>query len=242
MKCLLCQSEIQEFLSYGIPTKVGKCPECGAKPRHRELAWFFIEKINLPDGFKALEVGPSKVSTRKFLKLPKFSNGKYTAIDIRSLKHHESIALPHRFMNMDATKMSFSDSCFDIIFCNHVLPFIRSDYQAIAEIHRCLKADGIAILNTSIELEKTLRSEQARELYPEKYSKEFLAENGTEWIYGDDFFERIEAAGFFYERVRIDQMLPIEKIEENKMRPQGELFLCFKFQEAKTKFLEKLYG
>ena len=38
----------------------------------------------------------------------------------------------------------------------------------------------------------------------------------SSWETPDDFFERIEAAGFFYERVRIDQMLPIEKIEENK--------------------------
>jgi hypothetical protein len=235
MRCLLCQHNFEAYEEYGIPPRSGKCPQCGAKPRHRELAWFFDQFVKFEEGSKLLEIGPSKIQARSFTQ--RIAPAKYTAIDIRHLKHHDLLKPPHRFLEMDATRMSFSDQSFDVILCNHILPFIKSDYQAMSQMHRCLKSSGFAIANVSIELPKTRRAFEMHDENPERYSREFLEENGTEWIYGEDFFERLEAAGFFWHRLRLAPLADSSLVKEQAFRADAELFLCFKFRDTMDAFL-----
>lgn len=235
MRCLLCQQNFERYEEYGIPPRSGKCPECGAKPRHRELAWFFQRFVKLGEGSKVLEVGPSKIQARYFTQI--IEPAKYTAIDIRRLKHHELLKPPHRFMEMDATRMSFSDQSFDVVLCNHILPFIKSDYQAMSQIHRCLKGTGLAVFNVSLELPKTRRAFEMHDENPERYTREFLEENGTEWMYGEDYFERLEAAGFFWHRLKLAPLADPAFAREQAFRENAELFLCFKFRDTMDAFL-----
>ncbi len=237
MQCLLCAKTFSAYEPYGIPEKMGKCPHCGSKPRHRELAWFFQNKVQLPAGSKVLEVGPSKVQARFFAQAPVIGEARYTGIDIRQLKHHELLRAPHRFMEMDVTKMTFSDQSFEVILCNHVLPYIRSDYQAMSEIHRCLKNTGFAILNVSIQLPKTRKASEMGIENPKVYTEEYRAENGSEWVYGEDYFERLEAAGFFHHRLLVSELAGNEISEEQRFRKNGELILAFKYKDAMDKFL-----
>lgn len=173
----------------------------------------FLSKIRLSTQAKVLDVSPTIYQARKTPEI--LHNAKYTAIG----KNIKPTGV--RFLEMDATRMSFSDSCFDLILCNQVLPYIRSDYQAMSEVHRCLKANGVAMMNSGPILKtKTMRA------------SDFFAENpevspqlNREWMYGVDFYERLEAAGFFVHRLQQQRI---------------ELVLCFKFRAAKEKFLKEL--
>ncbi len=236
MRCLLCEQKFERYEDYGIPARPGKCPSCGAKPRHRELAWFFQRYVKIPEGGKVLEVGPSKIQARFFTKL--IEPAKYTAIDIRRLKHHELLKAPHRFMEMDCTRMTFSDQSFDVVLCNHILPFIKSDYQAMSQVHRCLKSQGLAIFNVSLELPKTRRAFEMHDENPNLYTREFLEENGTEWMYGEDYFERLEAAGFFWHRLKLFPLAETNFAREQAFREDAELFLCFKYRDTRDAFLD----
>ncbi len=238
MHCLICQSSFSAFVEYGVPKRNGKCPNCGAKPRHRELAWFFGQFVKLTKESKVLEVGPSKVQTGYFANSRFIGEAKYTGIDVRSLNHHKKLVPPHRVLEMDVTRLSFSDQSFDIILCNNVFSFIRSDYMAMSEIHRCLKPMGMAILNVSIDLPKTKRASEMAGENPKKYTEEFREENGTEWVYGEDYFERLEAAGFFYHRLKLYPLAPEEVRVTEGFREDSELFLCFKFQDEMQRFLQ----
>jgi SAM-dependent methyltransferase len=240
MRCLICQQSFPAFESYGIPPRGGRCPNCGSKPRHRELAWFFQTYVRLKKESKILEVGPSKIQAKFFVDPVYIGEAKYTGIDLLKLKHHDLLKPPHRFLEMDVTRLSFSDQSFDVILCNHVLPFIRSDYMAMSEIHRCLKSTGIAVLNVHIGLEKTKRATEMAQIQPDLYTEEFRIENGTEWVYGEDFFERLEAAGFFHTRIRLFELASNEIRELGAFREDSELFCCFKFQDEMHRFKEGL--
>lgn len=232
MRCLFCQEDIERFQDHGVPPRSGLCPRCGSLPGERELAWFFSEFVCLAPGQKVLEIGPTPAQARHF---PAFLEGaRYTAIGLEEMP---PLAAPRRYLVMDATRMAFSDQCFDVIVCNHVLPYIKSDYQAMSQMHRCLKGAGFAVINVPIVLEKTRRAPEMRGERPELYTAEYLAANGTEWMYGEDFFERLEAAGFFHTRLKLWPLVRPEVAAPQGFREDAELLLCFKFRETMENFL-----
>ncbi len=196
MFCLVCENQVENFLSYGIPPKVGQCPHCGAKGRHREMA-LFLKKYVDNKNLKILEIGPSKVTVNYLWRPQIVGPSKVTAIDIRRLKHHKVIKNPHEFIEMDACKMDFADEIFDLIICNHVLPYIPEDQKALEEIFRVLKSNGLAILNTHIsQRDKTLRVEELSQLDPQLFNADYFAENGTEREYGKDFWQLLKQVGY----------------------------------------------
>jgi ubiquinone/menaquinone biosynthesis C-methylase UbiE len=204
----------------------GTCPGCGSQARHRALARFVREKLPLGEGAKVLEVGPAACQMRHFPALLK--GARYTAVDIVPPSGISALEFPHRFLEMEATRLAFSDQTFDLILANYVFPFIRSDYQAMSQVHRCLKANGVAICSADFGLPKTRKASEMAEEQPAMFTDEYRRENGTEWAYGEDYLERLEAAGFF------PHVLPQEAMASSP------LVLCFKYRDAAEKFLEAL--
>lgn len=196
MFCWICASEVEAFGVYGIPPRTGRCPVCGAKPRYRALAWFLDEvaRPRLDAGSQVLEVGPSRLSTTRLVRRETFGGGRYIAIDTRRLPHHGTLPAPHRFVQMDVTDLRFPDEHFDLILCNNILPYVRDDAAALRELRRCLKVDGVAMVNTHTHAGATRTASQLRAAYPD-LGDDYFAENGDQWAYGEDFPERVRAAG-----------------------------------------------
>ena len=84
---------------------------------------------------------------------------------------------------------------------------------------------GIAILPDYPPLAKTRKSESS---------------SGSEWEYGQDYFERLEAAGFFPHRVKLAPLAGPKVSAAQGFGDDAELVLCFKFRDAGVKFLEAL--
>jgi ubiquinone/menaquinone biosynthesis C-methylase UbiE len=187
-----------------------------------------------------LEVGPSPSQVTHFPRPQFLGEARYTAVDTRRSALHDALKVPHRFLPMDVTHMTFSDQSFDIILCQQVLPFVRSDYQAMSEMHRCLKTTGIALLNAHRPLDKTRPASEMRAENPALYSDEYLAENGNEWVYGEDYFERLEAAGFFPHELALAPWVESDFAERQLFAPSAKLVLCFKFRDQKNRFLGAL--
>lgn len=51
-----------------------------------------------------------------------------------------------KFIYMDAQKMSFRDSSFDVVFCNQVYQFVEKPESMFKEVYRILTPDGIFII------------------------------------------------------------------------------------------------
>ena len=192
MFCWLCQNDVEAFLPYGLPPRSGRCPHCGAKPRNRAMQWFLQERVRsrLGHGGEVLEVGPSRTSVFYHSRGTAIGAARYTAIDTRQLKFHDHLKTPHCFELMNLTAMRFEDGYFDLLICNNVLPYIADYEQALAEIHRCLKTDGLAMLNTPMEVGATCTVAQYRAQHPE-LGDAYFAENGDQWMYGRDLLDDI---------------------------------------------------
>lgn len=118
-------------------------------PAFRRRAEVIIRNLSLKNGDKILEVGCGRgfygsIIGRFF---PKIS---YTGIDINEA--HLQIAKVFarasnvHFRKINATKLPFPDKSFNKIICTEVLEHIENDRLALAELHRVLKPNGIAII------------------------------------------------------------------------------------------------
>lgn len=228
MYCWICDNEVSAFLPYGLPSRTGRCPHCGAKPRGRLLGWLLKQVLcpRLPEGARLLEVGASKFSV-DWLLAPGFLDvPPCTVIDLRRLQHHRRLTPPHRFVQMDLIEMGFATDSFDLILCNNTLPYVSDDHRALREIRRCLKPDGLAIVNTHREPGRTMGVTEHRRLHPE-LGADYYAVNGNQRVYGEDFFDRVRKSGLGCETVTAFGSRSEEFLEGNGLKHHNEILLAY---------------
>jgi SAM-dependent methyltransferase len=102
-----------------------------------------------------LEIGPSRAATRFVPRRQTIGPARYTAIDLDHRPHHAHLRPPHRFQRMDAARLRFRADTFDVILCNNVLGFSAADRAILTEIRRCLKPDGVAMVDVDVHLNRT---------------------------------------------------------------------------------------
>jgi SAM-dependent methyltransferase len=235
--CWVCGNPVVEFLLYGIPQRPGRCPHCGAKPRNRAVHWYLREVVRprLDADAEVLEIGSSRVAVQRLSSERVIGSARYTVIDLRTLGFHDCIRPPHRFIRMDVTDTDFANESFDVILCNHTLPYVRDDRGALSEIFRCLKRDGLAMLDSSHDGDRTCSVAEYRREHPE-LDDDYFAENGDQWVYGQDYFARLEDAGF---RVRVDVLFDNWNSElkiQNGLKNHHELIVAFKSPQGARRF------
>lgn len=201
------------------------------------MHWYLREVIRPRMGAacEVLEVGSSRVGARWLSAESIIGTPRYTIVDCRELRFHARIEPPRRFMLMDVTNLNFADASFDVILCNHTLAYVRDDHRALSEIFRCLKDDGLAMLDSHHDEEKTVSVDEYRREHPE-LGDEYFAENGDQWVYGKDYYARIEAAGF---KVRIDALFDDcdgAFRREHGLKDHHELIVAFKSPAGDERF------
>ena len=232
MYCLLCDSQFEGFSEHGLPPKVGKCPFCGAKARHRSMAlflkkYFAIKADNKNPPLHVLEVGPSKVTVQKLIQSRFIGDSRWTIIDIR--RRH--ILPPHEFIEMNVCEMAFSDDFFDLIICNNVLPYVLDLSQALNEIFRCLKDSGLGVLNNYLtDSDGTVSAKELQRMNPDLYNEDYLSENGTEWYFGQDYYELLCRHNFFPLNSLIHKNDDSAFLIENGLNRSAQFNLVFKSQ------------
>lgn len=233
MYCWICERRVDAFLAYGLPSRRGRCPVCGAKPRGRLLGWLLREVLcpRLRDSARILEAGASRFAV-DYLLTPRFlDKRRCTVIDVRRLSHHARIQSPGRFVRMNVSQMGFRAGSFDLILCNNTLPYVSDDRRALAEIRRCLAPDGLAMINTHREPGKTLPVHEHRERFPE-LGDDYYATNGDKRVYGDDFFDRVAEAGLECRVAGIFAGRPESFLRGNGLKRRNEIILAFRTPDA----------
>ena len=131
--CDICSYK-GEFLSHR-KRKNRACPNCGSLERHRNFFNFVIKNSYLFENKNILHIGPEKSLTDAI----KNKSSIYYAIDKNADKKFVS--------KNDLTNLYlFKDNIFDIIICFHVLEHIINDSEAISEMKRVLKPNGLAFI------------------------------------------------------------------------------------------------
>lgn len=213
--CPICDGHFRKFLPFGVkPRPNAQCPRCGSLERHRLLWLYLRDKTNLfADNLKLLDIAPMDCLQRKFRAMP---NLDYISVDLES---------PMAMVKMDITDMQFPSNYFDCVICYHVLEHIPDDQRAMEEIFRVLKPGGWAILQVSILRDKTF--EDPSVTTPEDRERIFGQCDHVR-IYGLDYKNRLEQAGF---SVKVDDyvtQLSDDVIRKHGLMKDENIYFCFK--------------
>lgn len=137
VSCPCCGRSFRAFLAY--PSAV--CPGCGSYERHRLLCLYLRSRPDLFRGhLRVLHVGPERCLQRRLQRTPAVA---YVSIDLD---------YPLADLQMDVTRMSFSDAAFDLVLCAHVLDAVVDERRAARELARVLRAGGLALVQTPVHL------------------------------------------------------------------------------------------
>jgi SAM-dependent methyltransferase len=202
-ECPCCGRAFRAFIRSG---KNRKCPRCNSYQRHRLLALFLKNKTDIfSEGLKVLHVAPEHGLQSQ---LKSFHGPNYISIDVDA---------PFAELKMDVTELQFEDNSFDVILCYHVLEKVPDDRKAISEFFRVLKPGGWGIIQVPLEPDLPVTVED-----PTVSSFEARHKLYGEWddvrLYGRDYYQRLEEAGFELRISDYCEELDNETIARNVLR------------------------
>ena len=150
---------------------------------------------------KVLHFAPEAAFLEKFKKLKNIS---YDTIDLNS---------PLANIKADICDLPLDDESYDFILCNHVLEHVIDDKKAMLELYRVLKKDGIGIFQVPINISNKKTYEDFTITDPKERNKAFGQYDHVR-IYGMDFFDRLEEAGFMVEKCEYTSKFTSEEINK----------------------------
>ncbi|HLG65919.1 MAG TPA: methyltransferase domain-containing protein [Ktedonosporobacter sp.] len=127
-------------------------------------------------------------------------------------------------MKLDVSDMPFANDTFHIILCIHVLQAVRDDRKALSELFRVLKPNGWAILQVPIDVNQPHTVDTALVVLQQENASQFSPAR----LYGQDYLELLQQAGF---DVHIDDFvrrLPQNLITCYGLNPNEDIYICYK--------------
>lgn len=125
----------------------------------------------------------------------------------------------------DLQHLPFAANSFDAILCLHVLEHVPDDRQAMQELYRVLKVGGWAILQVPIHRQTTFEDPYVQS--PAERLRLFGQADHVR-VYGMDYYERLEQAGFAVTRDAFVHTLPPAQIQRYALMPDETITLCRK--------------
>lgn len=210
--CPCCGGNFSQFLPVGVRANA-ECPRCTARERHR-LIWMYLKnKTNLfSESLKVLHIAPEFYFQKKLVRM---SNLDYLSGDLDS---------PLADVKIDITNIQYPDNSFDVILCNHVLEHIPDDRQAMQELFRVLKPEGWGIFQVPLDLNSDGTVEGPS--LPPQERKRLFGQIDHVRLYGKDYKQRLEQAGF---TVKVDEYvkeLDCKQIEKYGLRTEQDVYFC----------------
>src|SRR5690349_12922370 len=111
----------------------------------RKLILDLMKEYNVSTEQSILEIGCGWGELINELNAKGFSHTSGFDISDEAVAHCQSRGL-RNIVKMDVTKMKYEDNSFDLIIASDVLEHVENEQQALKEIHRILKEDGLFII------------------------------------------------------------------------------------------------
>lgn len=157
------------------------CPFCYSAPRQRILACWAEDNIDMLRGSDILYFAP-EYSMMKWFRRNKI---RVTTADL----YDKSADL-----RLDMTKTGLPDSSYDIVIANHVLEHVPHYEDALKELGRILKPDGMMILSFPVDPDLDTVFEQEASTDEERIR--LFGQNDHVRIFGKDSKDIIASFGF----------------------------------------------
>lgn len=213
--CPCCDSHFHRFIPYG-PRRNGMCPRCDSLDRHR-LLWLYLPDCTniFRDRLKVLHFAPEATFQKMLCGAP---NLEYTSADLDS---------PLAMVSLDITDISYTENTFDVILCSHVLEHIPDDRKAMSELYRVLKPGGWALLLVPFDAERSETFEDPNVVDPKERERLFGQFDHVR-VYGRDFKDRLEHAGFTVRQEFYAQRLGPILARQFGLLVETDMFYCTK--------------
>jgi SAM-dependent methyltransferase len=201
-RCPCCGWRVRAFAGqWSIlgTSPAGYCPRCNVKARHRRI-WRHLENhAELGrDHRVVLEVAPWPGLARALRRHP---GVEHHGVDLRPTPGCADI-------RGDATALPLRGGSFDLVLCVHVLEHVPNDRAVIAEIYRCLREGGLAIVSVPLGFDgPTDEDPSIRD--PDERARRF-GERDHVRAYGLDLADRLRDAGFDVTLYRESELDPAE--------------------------------
>ena len=174
-----------------------ECPRCGAHDRERHLL-MYLEATGLLMAIHnaaVLHFAPEKRLSRHI-------------IDAMPARYVRCDLFPQssEVQRVDIQAMEFESGSFDFLIANHVLEHVVDDVQAMSEIHRVLKPNGYAILQTPYS-RKLSRTWQDPGIADDRSRLEAYGQEDHVRLFGRDIFDRFGATGLASRVRQHDELL-----------------------------------
>lgn len=212
--CPVCEKSFSKFLSYG--SKVASrdnvlCPYDLTLERHR-LMWLYLKNETTFFTAKKLDVlhvAPEQCFHTRFKKQ---SNLNYLTGDLLS---------PIADIHFDLHEIPLENEKFDVIFCNHVLEHVNDALQCMKELYRVMKPSGFGIFQVPQDMTREETYEDWTITSPEEREKHFWQYDHVR-LFGRDYPQWLEKAGFKVVEFRHEEHFSIELIEKYRLQ-KGEI-------------------
>lgn len=130
-------------------------------------------------------------------------------------------------LKLDITDIDLPDSCYDYIFCNHVIEHVSDYRKALGELERVLSDQGILIICFPVDPAFPTVFEENVKTDDERVTK--FGQRDHRRVFGADSRQILEKAGFTVDRIDLgqipDSILPIVGPADYD---SNEIFLCRK--------------
>ncbi|MEJ2217489.1 MAG: methyltransferase domain-containing protein [Gemmatimonadota bacterium] len=215
--CPCCGGRFRKLRPFGVRRRQNAwCPKCGSLERHRLLWLFLRDRTNLfSEDVRLLHFAPEKVLQDLIAPL---HNVDYTSADLDS---------PHAMTAVDIVDLPWAADTFDAILCSHVLEHVPDDRRAMRELLRVLKPGGWAILQVPVDRDRPGTYEDPAITSPEERERAFGQHDHVR-VYGLDYADRLEEAGF---AVNVDgyvRTLPPAVAEKHALWSDEDIYFCSK--------------
>jgi ubiquinone/menaquinone biosynthesis C-methylase UbiE len=137
------------------------------------------------------------------------------------------IESPLAKVKMDIHAIPFPENTFDVAFCNHVMEHVDDDIQAMRELHRVLKPGGWAIIQSPMDISREATYEDAAITSPADREKHYW-QSDHQRLYGLDYQERLETAGFTVTADRFVLDMTEEAVKRYALPSQEIIYFCRK--------------
>ncbi len=210
-KCPLCGYQARTFIKMGgsssvivqnkiIPMGIrrAKCASCFSSDKERLLYLYLKNKLHVfenAENLKILHFAPEPNLTRRMLGA---NFNEYVCGDLFPENY------PKHVVKIDVLNIPYPRNYFDVIICSHVLEHVPQDIEAMKEIYRVVKPKGHSILQVPLSSKLAKTYEDFSIVDSQRRLKAFGQSDHVR-IYGQDYVDRLETAGFSVERINISK-------------------------------------
>nr|WP_314493683.1 methyltransferase domain-containing protein [uncultured Chryseobacterium sp.] len=206
---------LRDLQVVGGGKRAAGCFKCGSRDRERLLYAFIIGELKLPKNTSILHIAPEPKLSGV---ISKQDFEEYICGDLFT----EGYQYPDYVKNINVLDIPYEETHFDLVICNHVLEHIPDDERAIKEIYRVLKRGGKAVLQVPISKNRNVTFEDFSISDPKK-REEMFGQFDHVRIYGQDYIQRLENAGFQVSRINISK-----DYKKFGINPDEDIFFCEK--------------